>query len=767
MKRFALMMGACAAFYALSPTGAAVAQVRSSTAQRIVVSEADAEKRAEALLAQMTLEEKAGQVSQQFMFAPSASFESQVRAGQIGSLLFVTDPAVINRMQRVAVEDSRLKIPLLFAYDVVHGYRTILPVPIAMAASFAPGLAEQGQAVAAAEARAVGIHWTFAPMVDIARDARWGRIVEGGGEDPYLGARMAEAQVRGFQGPTLGTPGRVIAGPKHFLGYGASTGGRDYDEASVSDADIYNVQLPPFRAAVEAGAGNIMSAYMDLNDIPASGNRWLLTDLLRNELGFKGWVVSDANAVKSQVSQHFAADRTDAAVRAIHAGNDMEMSIGRGAFTTLAAAVREGRLPEAELDASVRRVLVAKFRMGLFENPYVDEAAAQRVLSDPRHRTVAQEAAEASLVLLKNDGGLLPLVPGAHKRIAVVGPLADSRNDILGSWAFQFDAEETVTLVDGLRKRLGAGVEVKTAPGVELLRGVPSPFESIRPSAAPWAEGRGAIEFQNAVDVARDADLVILALGEAQHQSGEAASRSDLTLPGDQVRLAEAVLALGKPVVLVLQNGRPLDITGLEPKVGAILEAWYPGTRGGAAMARALYGDVNPGGKLPVSWPRSVGQAPIFYAHNTTQTPRDQDKRYWDAPSTPLYPFGYGLSYTTFEFGAPQVEGLIDDEGVVTVSTTVRNTGSRAGDEVAQLYIHQRSGRASRPVRQLKGFERITLQPGESRTVRFTLDLESVRYWNAGTRGYVVDPGVFDVWVGNSSQALARGEFTVAPVAGN
>lgn len=765
MTKTLLMLGACAVVLSYAPIVSASAPsnlANQGASAPAPMTQAEAERQADALLAQMTLEEKAGQVSQQFMFSVNANFERQIRDGRVGSLLFVTDPATINRLQRVAVEESRLKIPLLFGYDVVHGLKTIFPVPIGMAASFDPAGAERAQTVAAAEARASGIHWTFAPMLDISRDARWGRMVESPGEDPYLGARLAEAQVRGFQGAAIGAPDRIIAGPKHFLGYAAAHGGRDYDSVFLSDAEIYNVYLPPFRAAVDAGAGNVMSSYTDLNDIPASGNAWLLNHLLRQELGFQGWVVSDANAVKSQEIQGFAADKAEAAVRAVAAGNDMEMSLGQGAFGALAEAVRAGRLSEEALTTAAKRVLVAKFRMGLFDNPYVDEARAAQVLNDPVHRDVAQAAAESSLVLLKNEGGALPLPAGQHRKIAVIGPLADAPNDTLGPWAFKFDLDETVSLYDGIRTRLGRQAEVETAPGVELRRRFASPFAALRPTAPAWEEGHAEQEFETALALARRSDLVVLALGESQEMSGERAARADLTLPGDQMRLADAVIALGKPVVLVLQNGRPLDITALEPRVSAILEAWHPGTRGGTAVARVLFGDVNPGGKLPVTWPRSVGQVPIYYAHNNTQAPRDQGERYWDEPSTPLYPFGYGLSYTTFDIGAPSVSGEIGPGGRAVVSTTVTNTGDRAGDEVVQLYIHQRNGRASRPVRELKGFERVSLRPGESRTVSFTLDEDSVRYWNAGTRSYVIDPGVFDVWIGSSSTAEAKAEFTVS-----
>jgi len=730
-----------------------------------------AEQRADALIEAMTLEEKAGQVSQQFMFGQFDEFAPAVRDGKVGSLLFVTDPAQINRLQKVAVEESRLKIPLLFGYDVIHGFRTIFPVPLGNAASWDPAGVERAQAVAAAEARSVGIHWAFSPMLDISRDPRWGRMVESPGEDPFLGAAMARAQVRGFQGPAIGTPGRIIAGPKHFMGYAAADGGRDYDGVYIADAELYNVYLPPFAAAVEAGAGNVMSAYMDLNDIPAVGNKWLLTDVLRDQLGFRGWVVSDANGVKNQVVQHFARDEADAAVRAISAGNDMEMSFGPAASAeTLAASIRSGEISEEVVDRSLRRILTAKFQMGLFENPYVNEAKAARTLADPAHRDVAQVAAERALVLLKNEGGALPLTAGTHKRIAVIGPLADSKRDMVGSWAFQYDLPETVTVFEGIRDRLGRHAAVESAPGVQLKRAIPSMFDtlSIPGSVAPeprWDAERGDRELKRAVELAANADLVVLALGEAQDMTGEGASRADLALPGDQVKLFDAIRATGKPVVVVTMSGRPLELTGVVEEAPAILHAWYGGTRGGAAIARALFGDVNPGGKLPVTWPRSVGQVPIYYAHNTTHGPDNQGKRYWDIPSTPQYEFGYGLSYTTFAIASPALDQpVLAPGGKITVTAEVTNTGTRAGDEVVQLYIHQRGGRASRPVRELKGFERITLRPGEGRTVTFTLDETSVRYWNAATRGWVIDPGTFDLWVGSSSAGGQHATFAVGGV---
>lgn len=763
-----LLLAACMG--AAWPSNAAQALTHGGQASAVSgpLSEEAATARANAILAQMTLEEKAAQVSQQFMFGDPAEFEPFVRNGG-GSLLFVTDPAVINRLQRVAVEESRLHVPLLFGFDVIHGLRTIFPVPIALAASWDPSVAERSQAVAAAEARASGITWTFAPMVDVTRDPRWGRIVEGAGEDPYLGAAFARAQVHGFQGGGLGSPGHVISGPKHFATYGASEGGRDYDAVHVSESQFYNVYLPPFAAAVEAGAGNIMSAYMEINDVPAAGNPWLLRNVLREELGFKGFVVSDANGVKSLQTQGFASDEADAAVRAMNAGNDMEMSIGANAYATLVEAVRGGRVSEATLDDSVRRVLVAKFRMGLFENPYVDETKTAGVLADPAHRQVARMAAERSLVLMRNEGGVLPLQARAGRRLAVIGPMADSRDDMVGSWVFAHDQDETVSIFEGLRDKVGSTMTVETAPGVQLSRHFPSMFDAFAPVAAVrrrpalWAETQASDEFERAVALARASDVVVMVLGETQSMTGERASRSALDLPGDQQRLLDAVAALGKPIVLVLLNGRPLDIGQAATQASGVLEAWYPGTEGGRAIADALFGDVNPGGKLPMTWPRSVGQIPVYYSQATTKAPDDADERYWDVPSTPLYPFGFGLSYTTFSFSNLRLERSAAHVGeTITVTVDVANTGSREGDEVAQLYIHQKSGRATRPRRELKGFQRVTLAPGEVRTVTFTLGEAELRYWSTAEHRWVVDAANFDIWVGSDSNAQLHADFSVA-----
>jgi beta-glucosidase len=744
------------------------------------------------LIARMTPAEKAGQLTQYFYFGgwaatddvdldsddPGAADDSlisgmaqlsrsiadKMASGGAGSALFVTQPSAINALQRRVVEESRLGIPLLFGFDVIHGLRTILPVPIAMAASWDPDVIERAQSVAAREARAVGIHWTFAPMVDIARDPRWGRIIEGAGEDPFLGAAVAAAQVRGFQGDELGSPERVIAGPKHFAGYGAALGGRDYDEVNLSDSELWNVYFPPFKAAVDAGAGNVMTAYMDLNGIPATGNHWLLNEVLRDTWGFDGFVVSDANAARSLVTQGFAVDLADAGGRAVNAGLDMEMTMMDAAFDHLVEAIDAGLADPSAVDTSVRRVLTAKMRMGLFEAPYVDEARAVEVLADPAHREVARVAAERSAVLLQNEGDLLPLDVSTLSGIAVIGPLADSSRDTLGPWVFDFDLSETVTVLAGIRNKVGESARLEFAPGVASEdRLFPSPFDQMdRRHAIDPGEFDDAAEFQRAVEVAGAADVAIVVVGEWQNMIGELASRSSLELPARQLELIQAVSATGTPVVLLVMNGRPLDLRWPAEHVPAILDIWYPGTRGGDAVANLLFGSVSPGGKLPFTWPRTVGQVPMMYSHTRSHDPDNQGRRYWNEDGTPLFPFGHGLSYGRFEYSDMSVDRpAVTTDGTVTVSVEVTNTGNCEADEVAQLYIHQRHGTASRPVRELKGFQRVTLAPSESRTLQFRLTPAERTYWNAAVRDWVSDASTFDVWVGGDSTAQLTTTFEV------
>jgi beta-glucosidase len=636
-----------------------------------------------------------------------------------------------------------------------------------MAASWDPALVEKSQAIAALEASASGIHWAFSPMVDVTRDPRWGRMVEGAGEDPYLGAAMARAQVRGLQGPSPGSPDHLLAGVKHFAGYGASEGGRDHDAANLSLAQLHNVIFPPFRAAIDAGAAALMTAYMDLNDVPATGNRWLLRDVLRKEWGFDGFVVSDNNAVNDLVSHGFARDGVDAAARGIEAGVNLSMSMFASVYMQLPEAVRSGRITVQQIDAAVRPLLAMKYQIGLFEHPYADPKKMQAVAAKkPEHLAAARVAAERSAVLLRNENALLPLRKSAYKRIAVIGPLADSKQDIRGPWVAGKDNGEAITVLDGLRREWGTGAQIDYAPGAQLQRWLPSVMEPFfrERNPEPWTPAQTQQARDDAVKLGANADLIVLVLGESQAMSGEAASVSTLALAGEQQQLLEAVAALGKPTVLVLINGRPLNIVWASEHVPAILEAWFPGAEGGSAIANLLVGDAVPGGKLPFTWPRNEGQIPLYYAHNKTQSAHEQGRRYWNEPSTPLYPFGYGLGYTTFEFSDIRVSAASIRPGAsIDVSAVVQNTGKVAADEVAQLYIHQRSGSASRPVRELKGFQRVTLQPGEKRTLHFTLGKDELAYWSTATQRWVNEAAAFDVWVGADSTTPLHASFDVAP----
>jgi beta-glucosidase len=721
--------------------------------------------RVEALLGQMTPEEKAGQLVQLFEFEPGDPVISgEITAGRVGSILFVRDPVEIDRLQRVAVEQTRLGIPLLFALDVIHGLRTIFPVPIAMAASWDMDAIEAGQAIAATEARAIGLHWTFAPMVDIARDPRWGRMIEGAGEDPFLGSAVAAAQVRGFQGGKLGSPGRIIAGPKHFVGYGAALGGRDYDEAEISESELRNVYLPPFKAALQAGAGNVMCAYMALNGVPATGNRWLLRDVLKGEWGFTGFTVSDANSAYDLCEHNFARDPADAGARALNAGLDMEMSllVKYSAFRELPQALARGDVTEADLDDAVRRVLTAKFQMGLFENPYADLANCAAVLADPAHRDAARDAAERSFVLLRNEGNVLPLDPKQLSSLAVIGPLADSARDTLGPWVFDHDLAETVTVLAGIRDKAGARIRIDYSPGVSMIARLnPSFFDSL-PGLEPAARVEVDVdaEIMRAVELARSADCTVLVLGEAQNMIGEAASRSSLDLPGRQQELLDAVLATGKPVAVLLMSARPLDLKGADP--GAILNIWYPGSQGGAAVANTLFGDAVPGGKLPFNWVRSLGQVPLPYARMKSHRPDERNVRYWNEDGSPLYPFGFGLSYSSFAYANLRVTRPVVALGeTAQVQVDLTNTGDITAAETAQLYIHQRHGSAVRPVRELKGFRRVTLAPGETRTITFAVKAEDLTYWSSAVRGWVQDETTIDVFVGGDSAAALSASFEV------
>lgn len=745
--------------------GLASAQVR-------IVS-AEAERRAAALLRQMTLEEKIGQLNltagvSMGGMANSATDEDIV-AGRVGAILWLGNSDEIRRMQHVAVEKSRLHIPLIFGLDVIHGYRTTFPIPLGMASSWDPSVEERAQAIAAREARAAGIRWTFTPMVDIARDARWGRIQEGAGEDPYLGAAMARAQVRGFQGERLG-PESVVGSVKHFAGYGAAEGGRDLDASNIPEALMHNVYLAPFRAAVEQGVGSLMSAYMDLNDVPASGNRWLLTDVLRKDWGFRGFVTSDAFSVASLEKHGYALDPSDAAYKAITAGMGMDMA--SQTFThNLSKLVKSGRVTVAQIDAAVLPILEVKYQIGLFEHPYAEPGPTEVTAEG---RALARALAARSMVLLKNDKRALPLARSLG-RVAVIGALADSPADVTGGLTpagmFSRGVEPpAVTVLAALRSRLGASASitfVPSPPAPKAFLGMFDAFMGQKPFPPPTsAEVDDFLAKSKAA--AANADVVIAVVGEPANMSGEGASRATLELPGIQNQMLAAAASAGKPLIVVLENGRPLEITWIAEHASAVLEAWFPGVEGGNAVADVLFGDVNPGGKLPVSWPRSAGQEPLYYNHNLTQQPEDDPQftsRYWDLDSKPLYPFGYGLSYTTFAFSnlrLSKTRMAAADSTTVTVDVT--NSGSVAGDVVAQLYIHQRGGLASRPVRQLEGFRRVALAPGQTQSVSFRLGRSELQYWSAQAKGWVVEPGGFDVWVGEDSRATLHAELVVEPL---
>jgi beta-glucosidase len=732
-----------------------------------------AEQRARTLLRQMTLDEKVGQLNQasgiQMPMLGTQKPDDRIAEGRVGSILWLVDSKEINRLQHIAVEKSRLHIPILFAFDVIHGYRTVFPVPLAMASSWDPSVEEQAQRFAGQDARAAGIEWTFTPMVDIARDARWGRIVEGAGEDPYLGAAMARAQVRGFQGEQLG-PDSVLVCVKHFAGYGAAEGGRDYDSSYIPEELFRNVYLPPFHAAEEAGAGSFMSAYMDLNDVPASGNHWLLTDILRKEWGFKGFVVSDAFAVASLQTHGYAKDGTDAAYKAFTAGLNMDMA-SLTYVNHLAQLVKAGKITEAQIDEAVLPILTVKYQLGLFDHPYIDESNVESTLNRPEGLALERKLAARSMVLLKNDNQTLPLKT-TLKKIAVIGPLADSLHDIEGGWTVEglFGSgakSHPVTVLAGLKGKLPE-VQITLVSGPELSRIYPGLLDQLsgKKVLPPPTPEETADTIAKVKAAAADADVVIAVMGEISSMSSEASSRATLELPGIQLQMLEAAASSGKPVVLVLENGRPLDIRWPAEHLPAILESWYPGTEGGDAVADILFGDVNPGGKLPVSWPRVAGAEPLYYNHNLTHEPEDRPNftsRYWDIDSKPLYPFGYGLSYTNFSFANLKLtQAEIGTEGSTEVSVDVTNTGAVAGDAVAQLYIHQRYGSASRPVRQLKGFQRVALQPGETKALHFKLGKDELEFWSPQTKEWAVEPSTFDLWVGQDSKATLHTELSVA-----
>jgi beta-glucosidase len=707
----------------------------------------EVEARIDALISRMTLAEKLGQL-QQLDGESNGNFRPEhlelIRKGLLGSTLNVRGAQRTNQLQRVAMGESRLKIPVLLGFDTIHGYRTIFPIPLAEASSWEPSLAERSAGIAAKESYAAGVRWTFAPMVDIARDPRWGRITEGAGEDPFLGAAFARARVLGFQGKDYSAPGKILACAKHFVAYGAAEGGRDYNTTDMSEYTLRSIYFPPFKAAVDAGVGTLMSAFNDLNGVPASANPFTLTKVLRGEWKFEGFVVSDYTSVTELKNHGLAANDADAAQAALNAGVDMEM-VGRLFNQNGAELLKEGKLSQATIDQAVRRILRIKFRLGLFDHPYIDETLEATSLLTAENRKAAREIAGRSMVLLKNDRETLPL-SRRIRSLAVIGPLADNSRAPLGWWSGDGRDEDTVTPLAGIKAKVSSQTKVSYAKGCEI-------------------EGGNTDGIAAAVLAAQQSDLAIVFVGEAKEMVGEAASRSSLDLPGYQMELVKAIQATGKPTVVVLVNGHPLTIGWIAENVPAILEAWMGGTESGNAIADILFGDVNPGAKLPVTFPRTVGQVPIYYNHMNTGRPPEANNRYTskylDVPWTPLFPFGYGLSYTQFRLSDLRLSSQqIRADGRITVSVDVQNTGQRAGDEVVQLYLRDVVSSVTRPVRELKGFQRITLKPGEKKHVEFVLSQDQLGFYNRENR-FVVEPGDFKVFVGTSSEGGLESGFTV------
>ncbi|MGC1477112.1 MAG: glycoside hydrolase family 3 N-terminal domain-containing protein [Terriglobales bacterium] len=735
--------------------------------------------RAESLLRSMTLEEKIGQLVQYSAGQPTgpgtgrSDYKEMIARGEIGALLNVIDTPLIDEYQRIAVEKSRLHIPLLFGLDVIHGFRTEFPIPLGMASTWDPSLVEKASRVAALEASAIGIRWTFSPMVDIARDARWGRIAEGAGEDPYLGSEMAAAYVRGYQGSRLDAPDTMAACAKHYVGYGAAEAGRDYNTTEISEHTLREFYLPPFHAAVNAGAATLMSAFNSLDGVPASANPFTLTEVLRQEWGFKGIVVSDWSSIGELVAHGIAADDATAARKAFLAGVDMDMASSLY-HDQLARLVRSGAVTEARIDESVRRVLRVKLALGLFEHPYVDDGRAKRAFFLPESLQLAQTVAERSFVLLKNApmAGGKPLLPISKevKTVALIGPLADNPSDPEGLSTAPKPAVLIPSFPAELARRLGEG-NVFRARGGGILKGSDE-------------------EIAAAVAAARRADLVILTLGESPEMSGEAASRAHLGLPGRQQELLEAIVNAGKPVVLILFSGRPLTVPWAFEHVPAVLAAWFPGTEAGPALASTLFGEFNPSGRLVVSWPRSVGQEPLYYNALSTgrpagdtdlsHPPRDSDSkyvsRYLDEQNTPQFPFGYGGSYTSFGFGPTEISktklsaadlnhnlnGKAGAGDTLTVEVNVSNTGSRAGEELVQLYVRLQGTSTAQPVRALNGFQRVALSPGETKRVVFNLKPDAFAIWDDHNQ-FTVEPAKAAVWISPDSAGGTEAKLEILP----
>lgn len=710
------------------------------------------------LIHQMTLQEKLGQMNQISAAPKLEEMHDAVKAGEVGSVLNITDAKMVNALQRIAVEKSRLGIPILMSRDVIHGFKTIFPIPLGQAATFNPDIAYRGARVAAIEASSVGIRWTFAPMIDIARDARWGRMAEGCGEDPYLTSVLGAAMVRGFQGDDLSASTSIAACAKHFVGYGASESGKDYNSTFIPERQLRNIYLPPFQAAVEAGCVSFMTSFNDNDGIPSSGNSFILKDILRGEWDFDGFVVSDWASVKEMIAHGFAQDDADAAQKGIAAGVDMEMVSGTYLHHG-EKLVNEGRLTTAQLDEAVRNILRIKFKLGLFDQPYVN-LEEPSVMYAKSHLKAAKKAALESAILLKNKG-VLPLKETV-RNVLVVGPLADAPYEQLGTWVFDGEKEHTITPLQALRNQYGDRIKINYMPVLSYSR------------------DKNQSKIAQAVKAARKADVVLAFMGEESILSGEAHCLADIGLKGAQPELLKALATTKTPLVTVIMAGRPLTIEEELNSCDAMLYAFHPGTMGGPALAELLMGDAVPSGKTPVTFPRMVGQVPIYYAHHNTgrpalgteglietipvesgQTSTGCTSFHMDAGFTPLIPFGYGLSYTTFEYGKPELSAhQLGKKEHLTVTCTLKNTGTFEATEVVQLYVQDCVGSVTRPVKELKGFQRITLKEGETKKVTFELPIQDLAFWNRDMK-HVVEAGDFNLWVASDSQSGQKVSFKV------
>jgi beta-glucosidase len=713
------------------------------------------EKKADSLVKLMTLEEKIGQLtlftSDWAVTGPSIrnDYLQLIKEGKVGAVFNAYSVDYVTKLQKASVEGSRLNIPLLFGYDVVHGHRTIFPIPLGQAASWDLEAIQQSERIAATEATAEGINWTYAPMVDISRDPRWGRVMEGAGEDTWLGSRIAEARVKGFQGTDFNQNNTLFACVKHFAAYGAPQAGRDYNTVDMSDRSLFEWYLPPYKASVDAGAASVMTSFNEIAGVPSTSNKWLLSGLLRDHWKFNGFVVTDYTSINELVPHGVAADSAQAGELAINAGVDMDMQ-GSVYLNHLAKLVKEKKVSETTVDKAVKRILEAKFKLGLFQDPYkfCDKAREKTEIMKPEYVSFARQFVAKSCVLLKNSKGILPVSKNV-KSIAIIGPLADSKEDMLGSWSAGGQWEKCVTLLEGVKKKLPEDVRINYAKGCNV-------------------NDKDENQISKALAVAKSSEVIILALGESRDMSGEASSRSNIALPGVQLKLAEAIIKTGKPTVIVLFNGRPLVIPELDSIAPALLETWFGGTQAGNGIADVLFGDYNPSGKLTMTFPRSLGQIPIFYNAKNTGRPVDPShpaekykSRYLDTPNSPLYPFGYGLSYTTFRYSPIRlIKSALEHNDNLVATIDITNTGHYDGEETAQLYIHDVVGDVTRPVKELKGFQKVLIRKGETKTISFTLPTSELSYYHQDM-SCTWDAGAFELYIGTNSEDYQTCKFEV------